>query len=65
MAGIGTSLSHYRIVKKLGRGGMGEVYRAEDSILDRQVSIKVLPDEFPHDTERLARFQREAEILPQ
>jgi len=60
---ISTSLSHYRIVDKLGAGGMGEVYRAEDTNLSRQVAIKVLPDEFAHDAERLARFEREAKLL--
>jgi len=52
---IGTSLSHYRITEKLDQGGMGEVYRAEDMNLFRQVAIKVLPDEFAHDAKRLAR----------
>jgi hypothetical protein len=60
---IGTSLSHYRITEKLGHGGMGEVYRAEDTNLSWQVTIKVLPDEFAHDAERLAWFEREAKRL--
>ncbi len=60
---VGASLSHSRITEKLGQGGMGEVYRAEDTSLDRQVAIKVLPDEFSHDAERLARLQREAQVL--
>src|SRR5512143_3832046 len=60
---IGTSLSHYRITERLGAGGMGEVYRAEDTTLSRHVAIKVLPDEFSHDPERLARFEREAKLL--
>ena len=60
---VGTTLSHYRITEKLGQGGMGEVYRAEDANLSRQVAIKVLPDEFAHEAERLARFEREAKLL--
>jgi len=60
---INQILSHYKIIDKLGAGGMGEVYRAEDTNLDRQVAIKVLPDVFADDAERLARFEREAKLL--
>jgi serine/threonine protein kinase len=60
---IGTTLSHYRVLEKLGAGGMGEVYRAEDTTLGRHVAIKVLPDAFRADVERLTRFEREAKAL--
>jgi serine/threonine protein kinase/Tol biopolymer transport system component len=60
---IGRSLGPYQVVAKLGEGGMGEVYRANDSRLKRQVAIKVLPQTMAADPERLARFQREAEVL--
>jgi eukaryotic-like serine/threonine-protein kinase len=59
----GTKLGAYEIVGPLGAGGMGEVYRARDSKLKRDVAIKVLPDVFAGDTERVSRFQREAEVL--
>src|SRR6187401_576675 len=55
-----STLSHYRIVARIGGGGMGEVYRAHDSRLDREVAIKVLPDELSDDEDRLSRFEQEA-----
>jgi serine/threonine protein kinase len=60
---IGRTVSHYRIVDKIGEGGMGEVYRARDERLDRDVAIKVLPEAVAQDPERLARFEREAKLL--
>ncbi|PWB74571.1 MAG: hypothetical protein C3F15_07730 [Holophagae bacterium] len=57
---IGRTLGHYRLLGKLGAGGMGEVYRAHDERLDRDVAVKVLPEELAQDPERLARFEREA-----
>jgi len=60
---IGKKLSHYTVIAKLGEGGMGEVYRAEDTKLGRQVAIKVLPAEMASSQERLERFQREAKAL--
>ena len=59
----GTKLGHYEIVEPIGAGGMGEVYRARDTKLGRDVAIKVLPDEVAHDVERLSRFEREAKLL--
>ena len=59
----GTRLGPYEILAPLGAGGMGEVYRATDTKLSREVAIKVLPAEVGQDSERLARFQREATLL--
>jgi Tol biopolymer transport system component len=62
---IGTRLGSYEITAKLGEGGMGEVYRGTDTKLKREVAIKVLPAAFTEDAERLARFEREAQLLAQ
>ena len=59
----GGSLAQYRLVERIGQGGMGEVWRATDTTLGREVAIKVLPQEFSADAERLARFEREAKVL--
>jgi serine/threonine protein kinase/Tol biopolymer transport system component len=63
MPEIGQNLAHYSIVEKIGKGGMGEVFRAKDQKLGREVAIKVLPEEFAKDADRVARFQREAKLL--
>ena len=60
---IGRTLGHYRIVDKIGEGGMGEVYRAHDERLDRDVAVKVLPASVAQDPERIARFEREAKAV--
>jgi serine/threonine protein kinase len=59
----GAKLGSYEIVSPLGAGGMGEVYRARDTRLGREVALKVLPTAFASDPERMARFQREAQVL--
>jgi serine/threonine protein kinase len=60
---LGTKLGPYEIVAAIGAGGMGEVYRAKDTRLGRNVAIKVLPQEFAASPERMARFEREAKVL--
>src|SRR5262245_55850364 len=59
----GTSIGSYEVVSLLGSGGMGEVYRAHDARLKRDVALKILPEFFASDPARLARFQREAQVL--
>ncbi len=59
----GQTLSHYRLVEKIGEGGMGVVWKALDTVLDREVAIKLLPQMFAENAERLARFEREAKLL--
>ncbi len=59
----GTRLGHYDVTALIGEGGMGQVWQATDTQLNRQVALKILPDAFAADPERLARFQREAQIL--
>ncbi len=59
----GTTLGPYEVVGLIGQGGMGEVYQARDTKLDRDVALKVLPEAFTSDPDRLARFEREAKVL--
>ena len=61
--GPGSKLGVYEVTAAIGAGGMGEVYKARDTKLDRDVALKILPDPFVNDPERLARFQREAKVL--
>ena len=60
---IGTRLAHYDITGHLGSGGMGDVYQATDSKIGRSVAIKLLPEAFARDADRVARFEREARVL--
>jgi serine/threonine protein kinase len=60
---IGQQLGSVEVTALIGKGGMGEVYRARDTKLKRDVAVKVLPDEFARDVDRVARFQREVEVL--
>ncbi len=61
--GVGARLGNYAVTAKLGEGGMGEVYRARDIKLNRDVALKILPEAFAAAPDRLVRFQREAKVL--
>ena len=60
---IGSRIAHYDVTALIGDGGMGQVYQATDTKLNRQVALKILPEAFATDPDRLARFQREAKVL--
>ena len=60
---VGERLGHYDVTDLIGEGGMGQVYQATDTDLNRQVALKILPEAFAADPDRLARFQREAQVL--
>ena len=60
---VGDRFGHYDVVALIGEGGMGQVYQATDTKLNRQVALKILPEAFAADPDRLARFQREAQVL--
>ena len=60
---VGSRIAHYDVTALIGEGGMGQVYQATDTKLNRQVALKILPEAFATDPDRLARFQREARVL--
>ena len=60
---VGSRLGHYEVTALIGEEGMGQVYQATDTKLNRQVALKILPEAFASDLDRLARFQREAQVL--
>ena len=60
---VGSRIAHYDVTALIGEGGMGQVYQATDTHLDREVALKILPDAFADDPDRLARFEREAKVL--
>ena len=61
---VGSQIAHYTLTALIGEGGMGQVYQATDTKLNRQVALKILPEAFASDPDRLARFQREAQVSP-
>ena len=61
---VGSRIAHYDVTALIGEGGMGQVYQATDTKLNRQVALKILPEAFATDPDRLARFQRKRKFLP-
>ena len=60
---VGKTISHYKVLEKIGEGGMGEVYRATDTKLNRDVALEIFPEQFASDSQRMGWFEQEAKLL--